>query len=250
MANPDESSRGFLVEPVDPMRYDCDVLDPLEASGILVDWIPIGSRVLDVGCGTGSLSGLMRDHRRAEVVGIEPNESRAEKARSRGLQVHTGFLETGLRNQLGEFDVIIFADVLEHLPDPYHLLAIALDFLKPGGLVLISVPNSVHWTVRLNLLRGRFNYQSQGIMDATHLRWFTSKTICGLCRTGGLSVDEWTVSAGLWMSEYRWHKPWRWFRPDKVRRFVVRAKTRWPDLFGCQLLVKARKSNEVVEEHV
>ncbi|MEI8196056.1 MAG: class I SAM-dependent methyltransferase, partial [Phycisphaerae bacterium] len=243
VTNPDMASRGFLAGPVEALRYDNDSLDPLETAGIITGWIPTGARVLDVGCGTGALSCLFRDHRQARIVGIEPNEIRAENARSRGLEVYTGVLESGLRGQLGDFDIAVFADVLEHVADPFELLSRAADFLKPGGQVLISVPNVAHWTVRLNLLRGRFNYAGHGIMDATHLRWFTSKTICGLCQSVGLAVEEWTVSAGLWLPEYRYNKPWKWFRTERVNWMVLRARTRWPSLFGCQLLVRARKSD-------
>lgn len=239
--SPDRAARGFLQQAADPARYGYQTLDPFESAGIMVGWVPTGARVLDVGCGTGSLSSLIREHCQAEVVGVEPDPARVEMARACGLRVHAGVLELGLRQELGEFDVVVFGDVLEHLSDPYEVLTTALGFLKAGGLVLISVPNVAHWTMRQNLLRGRFNYESSGIMDATHLRWFTQRTLVALCESVGLQVEAREVSAGVWLAPYRYHKPWKWFKQERVIRLVRWASKRWPLLFGCQHVVKARK---------
>jgi SAM-dependent methyltransferase len=74
---------------LDPLRYDGQEPDPFESTGMILDMIPLGSRVLDVGCGTGSISSLIRDIRRCTVIGIEPHAERARKARSPGkLSVH------------------------------------------------------------------------------------------------------------------------------------------------------------------
>src|SRR5262245_42234591 len=73
----------------------------------------------------------------------------------------------------GRFDTIVLADVIEHLPDPAEMVSLLKQGLVPDGSIVASVPNVAHWFVRIDLLRGSFNYQEMGIMDATHLRWFT-----------------------------------------------------------------------------
>lgn len=100
MSNPDRNASGFLVEPPNPLRYTPPALvyDPSEGLGAIREIVPSGSRVLDVGCGTGWTAKELRDKKGCEVIGVEPNESRAEAARSLGIQVHVGYLED-LRNR-------------------------------------------------------------------------------------------------------------------------------------------------------
>src|SRR4030095_12656651 len=143
---------------------------PQEVARMLAELVPIGSRVLDVGCGTGALSQIIADTRNAPIIGIEPNPSRAAAARARGLEVHEEPFTPAVLEALELFDVVMFADVLEHVAAPENFLQLAHRALLPGGRVIASVPNVAHWSVRLDLLRGRFNYQSAGIRDSTHLR--------------------------------------------------------------------------------
>ena len=246
MAVYDEVARGLLDKTVDPLRY-CGQTDDRygdhtqhsrEAAKIITTLIPQGARVLDVGCGTGSISAMLKDFCQAEVLGLEPHPERAEVARSRDLAVLTSELSEAILPTLGLFDVVFFGDVLEHLPDPFSVLSIARQALKPGGCVLASVPNVAHWTVRYKLLRGRFDYTETGIMDATHLRWFTARTICQLFNQVDFQVVYQDVSAGLWLNEYSiW--PLRWLRPRQRERFVLWGVSRWPTLFGCQHIIKA-----------
>jgi len=173
------------------------------------------------------------------IWGIEPNATRAKIAESRGIEVFEGYLTDDYFTGRERFDVIIFADVLEHVAEPASLLRIAAKGLKPGGFILVSVPNVAHWSVRLRLLFGRFEYADVGIMDATHLRWFTAKTIRGLLKRSGFEVLECKQTAGVDLPEYR-SRPWRWV-PDRFRRSVIRAlAVAAPLLFGCQHVVKAR----------
>jgi Methyltransferase domain len=134
--------------------------------------------------------------------------------------------------------VVLFADVLEHFTDPFEVLRLAQTFLRAGGRVVASVPNVAHWTMRLNLLRGRFDYRSVGIMDATHLRWFTVRSLQRLFIQAGYRILESKASAGLWMEEYRL-PPWRWLPPPVLTKLVHWAAQTWPALFGCQHVIRA-----------
>lgn len=233
-----ESTKGFVAT-VDPLRYRGQTANPEESAGLLISYIPKGARVLDIGCGTGSVSCLIRDHCEAEVTGLEPNAERAQEARNAGLKVINGLFEPANVERLGTFDVIVFADVLEHLVNPAEALDLASKHLAPGGCIVASVPNVAHWTVRLDLLLGRFNYRELGIMDATHLRWFTAETIEKLFRSSGFRIEKYNGSAGLWMSDYYERLPWKWIPPHRRQQIVRFGLDYWPGLFACQHVVKA-----------
>jgi SAM-dependent methyltransferase len=232
--DPDINAGGLLHRPPHPGRYDGQNYEPDESTGLLGAFLPLDARVLDVGCGSGSVSQLLREHRRATLVGVEPNPTRAALGRERGLDVRTGFLTADLLATLGSFDAVVFADVLEHLADPAAMLRLVRPALKPGGVVVASMPNMAHWSVRAGLLLGRFNYRESGIMDATHLRWFTYRTVRELFERSGFVVTATGGSAGQWMPEYR-----RW-SPRLRRHLLPRLARGWPALFACQLVVQAR----------
>lgn len=235
-----EPPQGFASGTTDPLRYDGQQLEPEESPAMVVESIPVGARVLDVGCGTGSISVMLRDLRKADLLGIEPSAERVEVARNRGLNVIHGLFTAESVKDLGLFDVVVFADVLEHLSDPADAIAVARSVLKPGGLIVTSVPNIAHWSVRLDLLRGRFEYRDLGIMDATHLRWFTRDSLTRMFTRLDFEVVSIRSSAGLWLSDYRNRRPWVWIAKETRRRIVLGALSRWPGLFACQYIVVAR----------
>lgn len=240
MTNSESGADVFLNGAISPLRYDThNSADPLEVTGILRSFLPNRVRVLDVGCGTGSLTNVVTNGKDIEVLGIEPDRSRAEVAKSRGLDVICGTLNEEYFNGRELFDVVIFADVLEHVADPAALLRLASKGLKPDGFLLVSVPNVAHWSMRLHVLRGQFDYTDIGIRDATHLRWFTLKTIQNLLRGQRFEILEYKPTAGTWMCEYR-AIPWK-LLSLRNRRSVVAALTRAiPSLFACQHVLKAR----------
>jgi SAM-dependent methyltransferase len=241
MSNTAESTRGFApTGTVDPLRYAGHQPEADESTGLLLAMIPHGARVLDVGCGTGSVSRLVRDLRGATVTGIEPQADRARAAEEAGLDVLAAPWSAETAATLRDFDIVLFADVLEHLTDPVVALELARGCLAPGGAIVASVPNVAHWTVRFDLLRGRFDYRDIGIMDATHLRWFTGASIERLFAAAGFRVERRAVSAGHWMWDYHFRPPWKWMSPSLRHRIVGRSARLWPELFGCQHVVIAR----------
>lgn len=198
-----------------------------------------GSRVLDVGCGTGATLKELRDAVHCEVVGIEPHPRRAQAARDDGLDVRDGLLSDYSPEGLGRFDAVLLLDVLEHLADPVELLQAVKPWLRPQGALVASVPNVGHWTVRLDLLRGRFDYTDAGIMDATHLRWFTRESFRRLFETNGYRITAERSSSGTWLPVYGRSAPWRWLGSRRRARLIHGCKRRWPGLFGCQHIVRA-----------
>lgn len=237
--SPDANATGLLAAAPDPLRYDGQSDDPDEVAGIIASYLSSGSRILDVGCGTGSVSKIVADLTKARIVGVEPDAERAALARERGLEVINESFSDDVIAKIGKFDVVVFADVLEHTPNPASLLQLARKALIPGGAVIVSVPNVAHWTVRLDLLRGRFDYREHGIMDATHLRFFTESSLRRLLEAEGFGVMQMRQSAGFTLEAYGMRWPWR-SMPNWRRTAVVRRLThRLPLLFGCQHVAMA-----------
>jgi len=147
--------------------------------------------VLDVGCGSGALSEMIK-RRGYEVWGIEENQEAAARAARRIDRVmQVNLLHHGaVRAAIGErrFDCLLFSDVLEHLYDPYTVLREYLHYLKDGGRVVISVPNALVWTNRLSFFFGRLEYQDTGVMDRTHIRWFTFRSAKRLLCAAGCTL--------------------------------------------------------------
>jgi 2-polyprenyl-3-methyl-5-hydroxy-6-metoxy-1,4-benzoquinol methylase len=146
--------------------------------------------MLEVGCSSGYLGASLvaRGH---TVVGVEPDPGAAAAATRVLSQVWTGGLDDYLdANPDARFDVLIFGDVLEHMVDPSAALQRALQHLAPGGSVVVSLPNVAHGSVRAMLLAGRFDYEDRGILDRTHLRFFTREGIAHLLAESGLALEK------------------------------------------------------------
>lgn len=152
--------------------------------------LPPGGRVLDVGCASGGLLALLRPCA-SHLAGLELSQTAARAAAQIGDQVVCGALEDpGLPFEPATFDLVVLADVLEHLADPAAGLARAAGWCRPGGAVLVSVPNVAHWRARLTLLRGRWPQADSGTFDAGHLRWFTRDSLRALVEQAGLRDVE------------------------------------------------------------
>lgn len=146
--------------------------------------------VLDVGCGIGTNGKVARD-RGAYVVGLEIVPTSVEKAKRVLDEVHSANIETDevLEVLKGKrFDTIMFADVLEHTVNPRDVLRRLSTLLEDGGHVIVSLPNVAAWTVRLGLLGGKFDYEPSGILDDSHLRFFTRESAIKLVEDAGLEV--------------------------------------------------------------
>jgi 2-polyprenyl-3-methyl-5-hydroxy-6-metoxy-1,4-benzoquinol methylase len=151
---------------------------------------PRGLRVLDLGCGGGHNGALLKRAGAREVVGVELHAGAAAQARTRLDSVVQGDLAHLDLAQLGDesFDAILASDVLEHLAEPEEALARVLTRLRPGGVVLVSLPNVAHVVVFANLLMKRWPRRSSGIFDRTHLRFFAKRDMVQLLEGAGLRV--------------------------------------------------------------
>ena len=156
------------------------------------------SHVLDVGCAAGNFGAFLKNSGQAsEVIGIEVDQQAADQAGRNLDKVYCADLnQTSVDEILGTsdkkpFDYIICADVLEHLVNPWQILGALALRLAPGGKIIASIPNVRHWSVLIPLLfQGKWQYLDSGIMDRTHLRFFTRTTMMQLFDDAGLNVSE------------------------------------------------------------
>jgi len=152
--------------------------------------------LLDIGGGAGNFGRLFMDVRGGQATLLEQNPEMAAAARRRGLQVLEGDFRDAVLHE--RYDCVTFLDVLEHLADPLAALLKARQALKPGGCLVLSVPNVGHWSVVWDLLEGRFDYIPVGILCTTHLRFFTRTHLETLLADAGFSVERWeNVTAPL-----------------------------------------------------
>jgi 2-polyprenyl-3-methyl-5-hydroxy-6-metoxy-1,4-benzoquinol methylase/Tfp pilus assembly protein PilF len=159
----------------------------------LLQAIPTSARrILDVGCGAGALGKLLLEERGAEeVCGIEFMEEAYQRALGVLNRVILGNIEElALPFEDGYFDCIICADVLEHLVDPEAVLRKLDRVLAPHGVIVISIPNARNYEVLQMLATGRWAYQEQGIMDATHLRFFTRIDLIKMIEASGMKAAD------------------------------------------------------------
>jgi 2-polyprenyl-3-methyl-5-hydroxy-6-metoxy-1,4-benzoquinol methylase len=187
---------------------------------------PLG-RVLDVGCAEGAGIDVLRARGATHVVGIELDEAFAAEARKRYDEVVCGAVPDDLAWPVQSFDTVLCYDVLEHLYDPWETARKLASLLEPGGHLHLSVPNARSKELWLPLLlRGRFRYQPEGIMDVTHVRFFGRRDAVEMLDAAGLevlSVDH--------------------AKPESKKRAVASALTRgWAmEFLTIQWYVLARK---------
>lgn len=186
-------------------------------------------RILECGSGFGRLGKLLRETRFCEITGIELNPLSIHYIDGVYDDFFVANLETlKLPFPSAYFDCILYPDVLEHLRDPWAVLDYHMNFLKPGGSVVISIPNVRNLSVLYNLLvRGHWTYEESGILDRTHLRFFTLKEITKELTSRNLELKELKFN----QDDYKGIKAMISF----LSKLVI------PEIVMCQILVRAQK---------
>jgi SAM-dependent methyltransferase len=160
----------------------------------LIGLLPKGdNKVLEIGCGTGSTGQKLKSEGKAsEVIGVEIMAWAAKEAEGKFDKVICGDIEIiDLPFEKDYFDYVIAGDVFEHLGDPWAVLRKISFFIKKDGYVVASIPNIRHWhIIRDIVLKGEWSYEKQGILDETHLRFFTKKSIIKLFENNGFETIE------------------------------------------------------------
>jgi 2-polyprenyl-3-methyl-5-hydroxy-6-metoxy-1,4-benzoquinol methylase len=194
--------------------------------------MPLGKceRVLEIGCGNGATLAYLKENGISKVVeGIELVPSVILDASENIDKIHVGEVERLLGSLMeASYDVVLCLDVLEHLIDPWAVISQIERVLKPGGVIIASIPNVRTFRVIWNLgVRGQFDYADQGIMDRTHLRFFTRKTALELLSTEVLHVEKWRPTPLA-----------RWSKSSIANYFTLGL---FRDFFSVQFLVRAIK---------
>lgn len=172
-------------------QYVYKKADPYSSHSQILNWVKKErpQKVLEIGTATGYLTAEMVKLG-CRVTGVEQDVEMANVAAEHCDQMLVGDIETLSLEQFGNYDAIILGDILEHVRNPTAILKNLTGLLKPGGKVLMSLPNVANIWVRLNLLFGRFNYSRVGILDESHLRFFTLQTSKKLAQDSGLTVVD------------------------------------------------------------
>jgi 2-polyprenyl-3-methyl-5-hydroxy-6-metoxy-1,4-benzoquinol methylase len=197
-------------------------------------------KVLDVGCGAGDNAGLIKaKYPSCEIHGVTHSAAEAEIAKQWMTACWVFDIEKEIPGQLSamRFDAVIFSHVLEHLRDPAAILNKFAHLVPRGGCVIIAVPNTLSWAMRWQFFRGNFEYRSDGVLDDTHLRFFTYVTADRylLAKSPKLKLVSKSVTGSVplwWLRRYLLPKSWS--------RCIDGLGCRiWPNLFGDQVLIKA-----------
>ena len=211
---------------------------------VLAGMVTPGSLVLDLGTGSGALGQYLREHSGCTVDGLTINEEEADLARPHYRRIEVANLEEpDWASAFGaqRYDFIVCADVLEHLREPDKALRACSDLLAEHGSVLISVPNAAYSGLVAELLEGDFAYRDEGLLDRTHLRFFTRRSLQKF-----LEAQGWTVRATeridlpLAQSEFRGSF-------DKLPPAVARYLLALPDAGTYQLVVEAQRGASASE---
>lgn len=200
----------------------------------LLDMLPPAPlRVLDCGCGAGDNARVLRA-RGYTVVGVTISSEEAARAEAHCERVVVADLDAGAPPGLGEFDVVLMSHVLEHLRTPERLLRTAAALLREGGVIAVALPNVLFYRYRLEFLRGKFQYHEGGVMDETHVHFYTFESGARLLQANGYSVVQARAEG---------------FAPLRTLRRILPAKAiegittslcrRWPGVFGIQGLYLA-----------
>ena len=232
--------RAGIMQTVVTPRYTFKA-DPHSSHSVILGWLGQGRgrRLLDVGAADGLLSRtLTAGGWRVTAVEADPDLAKAGADGCETMVVADLDRETPALD--GFFDAIVYGDVLEHLRDPARVLADLNARLARGGQVVISVPNVAHLWMRLSLAAGRFEYADRGILDRTHLRFFTRRSLGALLAGAGLRVERMTatpVPLHQVLPE-RWHGR----ALAAVHGASALAARMLPRLFGYQFVVLARRA--------
>jgi 2-polyprenyl-3-methyl-5-hydroxy-6-metoxy-1,4-benzoquinol methylase len=231
-------------------KYDVnvDLNNKNNSHTLIVELVGHGKRVLDVGASTGFLARVLTE-RGCTVTGIEIDPESAHQAEKFCDRVVAGNVEElDLDAELGgeTFDVVVFGDVLEHLKEPLLALKRFEPFLNLGGYVVASIPNVAHGSVRLALLQGNFRYRPLGLLDNTHLRFFTRASVEEMFERANFMVtDLRRTTRGLFTTEIEVDEG---MVPDEVVGLLQEA----PEAMTYQFVLAARPyagTGDTVADH-
>ncbi len=195
------------------------------------------AKVLDIGAGSGFAGSFLKDKGLTELYAVEIEPQAVEHLKL----IYKDVAADVSKYQGMQFDVILLLDILEHLVDPASFLAKLEPYLSKDGMILISVPNVAHWSVRIPLLFGIFNYHERGILDSSHLVFFTRSSFKRFIKNSPFFAVEYSQSIVpfqlLLQDGIASSKPFSLF--SSLRKILAKIL---PGLFAYQHLVVIKKA--------
>lgn len=160
----------------------------------LLKLIPADSkRIVEVGCSSGALAKEVKKHApTCHYIGVEIDSAFAELARRHCDECFVMDIETADHNfyaSHSDRDCWVFGDTLEHLKDPWAVLEAIRGIIPKNGCIVVCLPNAQHWSLQVKLSVGDFRYEESGLLDKTHLRWFTRQTMLEMFEQTGFKFD-------------------------------------------------------------
>jgi len=180
------------------MKYDVFNTNEFEAHQLELGLISDNAHVLDVGCATGLLARELLK-KKCETWGIDKDGDSIKLAAKYCNKTFTCDLESCDKLPVPKkyFDYVTFFDVIEHLRNPEKILSVIKPYVKKGGKVIVSTPNIAHASIRWMLLKGVFNYDSTGIMDDTHVHFYTRESLSQFLKKQGFVVQKIIPTNGM-----------------------------------------------------
>lgn len=205
--------------------FNPEKLNKLNIDRQSINLIPNNTRVLDIGCATGFMGEYLKRKKKCRVIGVEQGREEAVRAKRVLDEVIVGDIEDikTLSQIHYRFNVILMSAIVEHLKDPDKTLKAIKKLLKKDGFIIATTSNIVHWSTRLGFIKGKFEYKDFGILDNTHLRFFTIHTFKKLFEDAGYKIEYFSIDP---------------VGGGYPRISMILSKF-FPNLFAYQMLIKA-----------
>jgi methionine biosynthesis protein MetW len=195
----------------------------------IFEQVPSGSKVLEIGCGSGRLANLLSMRKNCRVYCVEKDAVMAGIAKTKCIKMLNTDIETKeLSYESGAFDCIILANVLEHMKEPSRILANLKKYLSDKGFLIYSVPNIVNWHSRMTIFFGKFEYAENGVFDKTHLRFYNLNSAKKLATDAGYKITWLDVTPSIYL--FKENLNFLWYALAKLRKnlladeFIIQAR--------------------------
>ncbi len=218
-------------------NYEIDLANENSSHTKILGLVETGQRILEIGCATGYLTRYLKDKLGCTVFGVEIDAEAAKTAQPYCEEIIVGDIGSEdvlkmLSNQ--KFDVIMMADVIEHLKNPDQLLSRLKQFLKERGYILLSVPNGAHGAISLEILDGKWDYRKEGLLDKTHLHFFDKENLMALLEKTGLFISH-LDRVVIHPRDTEFKTPWDSY-PREVTAYIEKVN---PEYKTYQFIIKA-----------
>jgi methionine biosynthesis protein MetW len=193
--------------------------------------IPPGSKVLEIGCGSGRLANLLSMRKKCIVYCVEREPKMASIAKNKCVEMLSMDIETKeLPFGDGAFDCIVLGNVLEHMKEPSKILANLKKYLSDSGFLIYSVPNIVNWHSRMTIFFGKFEYAESGVFDRTHLRFYNLISAIKLAEDAGYRIAWLDVTPSIYLFK------------EKLNFLWYGLANLWKNLFADEFIIQAKKA--------